>query len=328
MVEPSSAAIAHIYHYDVKKYGEFNKLFLTFDFGGGTLDVSVLKCTRLVCEVFAVAGNSTLGGIDFDTVIGNMLKVKVKEDFGWKISPQLEAQIAAKTESIKKTLSEDLSAIVRLENDGYKEVTITRDDFEKESEPLMDAAIQTLNRALQDPRFEDEKSGAYNIRAVKLYSMQKAQSSLSLILLFVVQVLMIGGSCKMPMVRKRLQREFNEYRERIQNEIRDQIAMEKLMNLDANYEVRPIKLILFGEDPSPQQKDENVIFFPNEDAQLMVVKGSAVLGGALAFSNDINHITEADLTQFGNQGAEPSIVDVLPMNLGIQSFLIPTIYIA
>ena len=161
VVEPSSAAIAHIYHYDVKKYGKFDKLFMTFDFGGGTLDVSVLQCQRLVCKVFAVAGNSTLGGIDFDNAIGNILKRKVKKDFGWKITPKLEAQIAAKTENIKKTLSEDLSTIVRLENDGYKDVSITRDEFEKESKPLMDSAIETLNRSLRQSQLK------LNIRAVE-----------------------------------------------------------------------------------------------------------------------------------------------------------------
>ena len=151
--------------------------------------------------------------------------------------------------------------------------------------------------------------------------MCNSVSTMSLFLIpsLMKKVLMIGGSCKMPMVRKRLQREFDESRERIQNENREQIAMELLMDVD-NYDAQPIKLILFGEDPSSQQKDENVIFFPNEDAQLMVAKGSAVLGGALAFSNDINDITAADLAQFRNQGAEPSIIDVLPMNLGIHSF--------
>ena len=119
---------------------------------------------------------------------------------------------------------------------------------------------------------------------------------------------MIGGSCKMPMVRKRLQREFDESRERIQREVRDPTYA----HYDPNYVVNPIKLLFFGKDPSAQQKDESVIFLGNEDAQLMVVKGSAVLGGAMAFSLDV---TAADLEEEQHQGAEPSITDVLPMNV-------------
>ena len=114
----------------------------------------------------------------------------------------------------------------------------------------------------------------------------------------------------MPMVRKRIQRELDDIRKRLQEEVRK--------NAGPDYDdfvVQPIKLLFFGEDPFPQEQDENVIVFPDEDAQLMVVKGSAVLGGAMAFSHDV---TAADFEQSPTQGAEPSITDVLPMDLGFE----------
>jgi len=282
-VEPSSAAISHIYHYDVKRYGEFNKLFMTFDFGGGTLDVSVLRCNRLICDVFGVAGNDALGGIDFDNAIGRILKRKLAGKY--VIDEEVEALIAAKSESIKKTLTEETSAMVRLLIDGYPvDVTITREEFETESEPLLQAAMDTAKEALLDPRFQDEKSKATNIRAV----------------------LMIGGSCKMPMIRKRLQRELNIIRERLQENAR--------RSHDPNYVVKPIQLMFFGKD---QETEENVVVFPDEDAQLMVVKGTAVLGGVMAFS-PLEDATAADLDQKHTVDGEPSITDVLPMDLGFE----------
>ena len=116
-----------------------------------------------------MAGNSSLGGIDFDHVIGGILKRKLSGKY--EITPKLEAEIASKTEFIKKTLSEDLSMIVRLQIDGFvEEITITRDEFERDSEPLLQSAMDTANQALLDPRFQDDSSKSTNIRAVECYN--------------------------------------------------------------------------------------------------------------------------------------------------------------
>ncbi len=57
------------YYSKMGELSEFNKYFMTLDIGGGTTDVSVLRCTGLHCQVLGGAGNSSLGGIDFDNVI-------------------------------------------------------------------------------------------------------------------------------------------------------------------------------------------------------------------------------------------------------------------
>ena len=78
VVEPSSAAIAYKYHY-APMNANF-KTFITFDFGGGTLDVTLMNCAGVQCIVKSVEGNSTLGGINFDYVIIDMIAKELKKD--------------------------------------------------------------------------------------------------------------------------------------------------------------------------------------------------------------------------------------------------------
>ena len=169
-VEPSVASIAYIYYLDLKEHGEFNKRFMTFDFGGGTLDCSVLSCTKLKCTVLGISGNSTLGGIDFDRVIADILEEKVMTVLKWEITEQISAQIASLAEEVKKELSDSKSKLVNIQKDGvWKEVKITYDEFSNHprTQQILDSAIKTAKEAMNDPRLD----GRENIRAVELYSV-------------------------------------------------------------------------------------------------------------------------------------------------------------
>ena len=90
VVEPSAAAIAHQY-YSTKNSdndnnnnninnNDKNMVFMAFDFGGGTLDCSVVNCAGIQCLVLSVEGNSTLGGIDFDHVLMDIIVEKLGYD--------------------------------------------------------------------------------------------------------------------------------------------------------------------------------------------------------------------------------------------------------
>merc|ERR1712176_793525 len=123
VVEPSVASAAYIYYApQTEKLKNMTKFFMTLDVGGGTTDVSILRCTGLHCEVLGVAGNSSLGGIDFDNVIVDIMIQKIlnknnkltKERL---VNTILYDQIISKAESVKKALSTDTQYLVRLQNE-------------------------------------------------------------------------------------------------------------------------------------------------------------------------------------------------------------------
>ena len=81
VIEPTAASLAHSYS-NVIPSKEL-KFFITFDFGGGTLDCSVMRCTGLECEVLSVTGNSSLGGINFDNIIKDIIIDKFRIEHSW-----------------------------------------------------------------------------------------------------------------------------------------------------------------------------------------------------------------------------------------------------
>ena len=67
--------MAYLYHSSMEPADlrAMSRYLMTLDVGGGTTDVSVLRCTGFHCEVLGVAGNASLGGIDFDAVIVDIM---------------------------------------------------------------------------------------------------------------------------------------------------------------------------------------------------------------------------------------------------------------
>eukprot|EP01083_Nonionella_stella_P094265 264411_1 len=183
IIEPTAAAIAHMQRSTLPK--DDYKLFLVFDYGGGTLDCSVMRCAGLECNVLAVAGNSTLGGIDFDYVIKDIIETKMKDTYGINREEMDEAQLLEDSERIKIGLSVN-------EQYSYKykdkpEIIIKRTEFEKhtQTEKLLKAAMKTAKDAIT-PDTDHPQFVASNVR----------------------MLLMIGGSSKIPLVKKKLRKAF------------------------------------------------------------------------------------------------------------------------
>ena len=269
MVEPSAASIAHIYYESAENYElEFSKYFMTLDIGGGTTDVSILRCTGLHCEVLGVAGNSSLGGIDFDNIIIDIICDKIIKIINNKILTRdilkidnkyskLYDNIVSKAEIIKIALSTDNEYMIRLginEKENYFEnIIITRKEFEENLKTilLIQNIINLAKKAIIDVNnFGLKKGNEYltNIRAI----------------------LLIGGTVKIPLIQEML-KEFDT------------------------------KLI-----------------YPSDDPQLMVVKGSAIIGGTKNYT-DSNNI---DILQNQIQQDSISIDDVLPMSFGFDVCII------
>lgn len=169
--EPSAAALAC---YDP---AQGDASFLVYDFGGGTLDVSVVDCFENVVNILAVSGDNALGGNDFDMAIAHMYCQKNQIDFH-ALNKEKQAILLRQAEQCKRTLSESPVAMMVLELDGLKgSMALTGQQLIEQAQTLFSRMRTPLLRALKD-------SGI---------SLNELQA-----------VVPVGGSCKMPVVRQYL----------------------------------------------------------------------------------------------------------------------------
>jgi molecular chaperone HscA len=144
--EPTAAAIA--YGLDQGEEG----LFLVYDLGGGTFDVSVLRFSRGVFEVLATGGDSALGGDDFDVLI---VQAWLK-DLGLSLD-SLTPSDRHRWLILAREAKERLSACESVTLDGpLGQQLLDRNSFERISKPLLDKTLIVLRRALRDASIEIE----------------------------------------------------------------------------------------------------------------------------------------------------------------------------
>ena len=148
--EPTAAAIA---------YGLNNKKqeqnVLIFDLGGGTFDVSLLNIDDGIFEVRATAGDTHLGGEDFDNLLMQHFMVEFKRKNKLDMSGNKRSLRRLKTacEKAKRTLSSSTTASVEIDSlfEGVDFFTsITRAKFESLCMPLFQKCIQPVSKVLQD----------------------------------------------------------------------------------------------------------------------------------------------------------------------------------
>ncbi|XP_022106939.1 uncharacterized protein LOC110988021 [Acanthaster planci] len=184
--EPTAAALA----YGINKTKKEEKI-LVYDLGGGTFDVSLLDIGDGTFEVIATNGDNHLGGDDFDQVIVNHLLREFKKENGIDLSnDKLTLQrLKDASEKAKIELSGvqqtkvSIPFITQSEHGPiHLEVDLTRTKFEALSEDLLERTKKPLHKVL-----EISKVNPQNIH----------------------QVLMVGGSTKMPMVVKLVEKELN-----------------------------------------------------------------------------------------------------------------------
>jgi L1 cell adhesion molecule like protein len=149
--EPTAAAIA--YGLDKKGTGEQNVLI--FDLGGGTFDVSLLTIEDGIFEVKATAGNTHLGGEDFDNRLVEFCVAEFKKKNNVDISRNNRAMRRLRTacERAKRTLSSATQASLEVESlaegiDYY--ATINRAKFEELNMDYFRGCIEPVDRVLRD----------------------------------------------------------------------------------------------------------------------------------------------------------------------------------
>ncbi|MEM0909909.1 MAG: Fe-S protein assembly chaperone HscA [Pseudomonadota bacterium] len=142
--EPTAAAIA--YGLDNKNDGQF----VVFDLGGGTFDVSVLRLNKGVFEVLSTAGDTALGGDDFDHAIAANIVQKFELHQYETSHHRLLMDVARQ---LKETLSDRAHAVTPLTiNNKLYEPCLTRTEFDALILPIIEHALTICKRALHDAK--------------------------------------------------------------------------------------------------------------------------------------------------------------------------------
>lgn len=147
--EPTAAAIA--YGLD-KKEGE--RLIIVYDLGGGTFDVSLLSIEDGVFEVIATAGDTHLGGEDFDHQVMSHFKTIFYQKHGVKLDdPKALGKLKREVEKAKRTLSSQMSVRIDIESIhqgiDFSE-TLTRAKFEEINMHLFKKTMKPVEQVLKD----------------------------------------------------------------------------------------------------------------------------------------------------------------------------------
>ncbi|KAG5999939.1 78 kDa glucose-regulated protein [Claviceps lovelessii] len=148
--EPTAAAIA----YGLDKTQEERQI-IVYDLGGGTFDVSLLSIDQGVFEVLATAGDTHLGGEDFDQRIINYFAKTYNKKHGVDITKDLKAmgKLKREAEKAKRTLSSQMSTRIEIEaffdGNDFSE-TLTRAKFEELNMDLFKKTIKPVEQVLKD----------------------------------------------------------------------------------------------------------------------------------------------------------------------------------
>lgn len=156
--EPTAAAIA----YGLDKQEQKEKNVLIFDLGGGTFDVSLLNITGGVFAVKATAGDTHLGGEDFDNNLLQHFKAEFKKKTGHDISDDARAlrRLKSACERAKRTLSSVTQTTVEVDSLYQGEdfsANITRARFEEINASQFKSTLEPVEKVLKDAKMPREK---------------------------------------------------------------------------------------------------------------------------------------------------------------------------
>lgn len=167
--EPSAAALAY-----QAEHGFCDGTYMIVDFGGGTLDISIVDSFDSVMEILAVAGNNRLGGKDFNEAVADYFCRENGIDRE-SLSPDEKAIVYKLAENCKTALS-DTPAAMMVANIGGKQYSLTLDNNKliEISAPVFEKMTLPIRKALKDSKCSIDD---------------------------IDDIILVGGSCKMPTVR-------------------------------------------------------------------------------------------------------------------------------
>lgn len=175
--EPSAAAMAS--YFDTSK----EELFLVFDFGGGTLDVSIVDCFDTMVEILSVAGDNRLGGDDFHEIMADSFLKEHGLDRN-QINAKEYAVLLRQAERCKRKLSEEEQATMSALIDGKMyQSHYTNDRLIEDGASILNRIKKVLTHALRDGNLTVQDIDA---------------------------VVLAGGSSKMPLIQSYIRHLFGQ----------------------------------------------------------------------------------------------------------------------
>ncbi len=176
--EPTAACLA--YGLDKKTLGTV----AVFDFGGGTFDISILQVKDGVFEVLSTGGDTALGGDDFDHSVVAALAGELSAAWGqdWQSTPSARSQAIAAAQTLKHALSDaDQSVFSAVANGTAFKRTVTRDEFNWWIAPILSKLKPVCEQALSDAGLKPSQ---------------------------ITDVILVGGSTRVPAVKETVQQIF------------------------------------------------------------------------------------------------------------------------
>jgi len=180
--EPTAAAIA----YGMSETAE-TKTVLVYDLGGGTFDVTMIQIEPDAIRVICTGGDKNLGGKDWDDAISNYLMSTLADQAGvaqdeLSRDAEFSAEVLIEAENLKKSLSSREKGSCTLNWGSRQRIELSRDDFEVITASLVERTVVLTQEMLEEAR----QKGVNHFDAL----------------------LLVGGSCRMPMIAARLKEEF------------------------------------------------------------------------------------------------------------------------
>ncbi|KAJ9114174.1 hypothetical protein QFC20_001690 [Naganishia adeliensis] len=180
--EPTAAAIA----YGLDRSGKDETKIIVYDLGGGTFDVSLLSIEEGVFEVLATAGDTHLGGEDFDNRVMSYFIKQYKTKTGTDVSKNNRAlgKLKREVEKAKRTLSLQMSTRIEIEafeNGNDFSETLTRAKFEELNIDLFRKTMRPVEQVLKDSGVKKEE---------------------------IDDIVLVGGSTRIPKVQQLLKEYF------------------------------------------------------------------------------------------------------------------------
>src|SRR5437867_2117379 len=173
--EPTAASLA----YGLQRLAQ--GVIAVYDLGGGTFDISILRVKDGVFEVLATNGNTHLGGDDFDRAVAQWLLEDIKAVHGADLSADLEAmqelRLGAEAAKCRLSSEERTVLVIPFERFTYRR-EITRAELEGLIAPLADSTLGPCRMALKDASLEPGQ---------------------------IDEIVLVGGSTRVPLVRQRVQ---------------------------------------------------------------------------------------------------------------------------
>ncbi|WBA83571.1 Fe-S protein assembly chaperone HscA [Endozoicomonas sp. GU-1] len=166
--EPTAAAVA----YGLDQGGE--GIIAVYDLGGGTFDISILRLEKGVFEVMATGGDTALGGDDFDRLVARWMLREAGVDES-SINPLQLREAMVEACRVKEGLTDGSEVEV---NFGEWRGTLSRTQFSELVDPLIDRTLRAFKRSLRDAGLKANE---------------------------IDEVVMVGGSTRMPRVRERVE---------------------------------------------------------------------------------------------------------------------------